>query len=253
LSGQTLADQKVFLQNEDHPEYGVIMKYKHGNRCNAEKNYGFNLQINCDADVKKNEYYVDPSSIAEDECHPTVIMSSPAGCPVFGMPALWRWTDANNYLIGAVLILLGGCLIQFGGKYDTASLCIIASFGNFIVVMLFLFGVVLPDLTPLYIVWICCLMSLMIGAGAGYGVYIQPKAGLVSVGLTLGTIFGSIIYIMFLSPISVEQNKSLDDNKKDVLGLMKATQKVQTEEWTQLVICMLSAGLVFAALSIIFF
>lgn len=153
-------------------------------------------------------------------------MSSPAGCPVFSMPALWRWTDANTYVIGALLILMGALLIQFGGKYDTASLCTIASFGNTCIVMLFLYGFILPDITPMYVVWITLGMSLMIGAGAGYGVYHWPKAGVVSVGLTLGALFGSIVYILFFSTLTPEQNQSLATNNADVDGLVKAARDI---------------------------
>lgn len=45
-------------------------------------------------------------------------------------------------------------------------------------------------------------MAIGIGAGAGYGVYVWPKAGVISIGITLGTITGFIVYVMFLSSIT---------------------------------------------------
>ena len=180
-------------------------------------------------------------------------MTSSAACPVFSMPALWRWTDYNNYIIGAFLIVMGACLIQFGGKYDVASVCLVASFGKFVVIMLFLYGFVLPDITPHFMVWISVLMSMVIAAGAGFGVYLQPKAGVVSIGLVLGALFGSIFYIIFLSNMTDEQNEVLDKFKADPDGLRKATHDIQVEEWTQLAICMATTGIVFAVASVIFF
>jgi hypothetical protein len=111
LSGQGLSDQKVYLQDESHPEYGVLMKYKHGNKCNDKKNYGLELQINCDSLATEPSYSIAPESLEEDECHPRVVMTSPAGCPVFSMPPLWRWSDQNSLLVGLVLVVAGALLI----------------------------------------------------------------------------------------------------------------------------------------------
>lgn len=87
------------------------MKYKHGNKCTDRKNYGLDLQINCDPLATTETYEIDGNSILDDECHPKVIMNTQAGCPVFSMPPLWRWSDQNSILIGILLVLLGGVLI----------------------------------------------------------------------------------------------------------------------------------------------
>jgi hypothetical protein len=147
------------------------MKFKHGSACTKEKNYGLTLQINCDSTAIKDSYHLDPTSIEDDECHPTVIMNSQSGCPVFSMPALWRWSDSNNYVIGAFFMIIGGLMIYFGNKYQKITICFIASFGVSFLVLLVTYGLVMPNETPQYIVWISVLMSFGVGAGAGYGVY----------------------------------------------------------------------------------
>lgn len=69
------------------------MKFSHGNACTEEKDFSMRVQINCDEGASRTFFYIDENSIAQDECEPVVIMNSPSGCPVFSMPALWRWAD----------------------------------------------------------------------------------------------------------------------------------------------------------------
>jgi hypothetical protein len=83
----------VSLLSEANPEYGVMMKYTHGNACTANKDFSLRLQINCDEGASRTIFYLDENSVASDECEPLVIMNSPHGCPVFSMPAMWRWAD----------------------------------------------------------------------------------------------------------------------------------------------------------------
>ena len=148
LSGNNKLDQKVYLIDEDHPEYGVNIKFKHGNACSREKNYGLNLQINCDSSAAKNTYYIDEESIKYDQCQPKIIMNSAQGCPVFSMPPLWRWTDYYNYMVAFTLITLGALLIQFGGKYYMASMCTLAIFGKMCTLLCIMYGFILPNSTP---------------------------------------------------------------------------------------------------------
>jgi hypothetical protein len=75
-------------------------------------------------------------------------MTSPAGGPVFSMPPLWRWTSSNYVVIGVVFILLGLCLVQFGGKYYMVSMCIIAAFLMTSSLMCVMYGMLLPNETP---------------------------------------------------------------------------------------------------------
>ena len=102
-------------------------------------------------------------------------------------------------LIAIVLILLGLCLIQFGGKYYMASMCITAAFLMTCIMMCILYGIVLPHSTPMYIVWMSLFFCMGVGAGMAYGVYNWPKVGIVTVGLIVGSFFGSLIYTLFLS------------------------------------------------------
>lgn len=157
------------------------------------------LQINCDEGASRTIFYLDESSVEQDECEPVIIMNSPSGCPVFSMPALWRWADTYAYLIGALLIVVGSCLIQFGGKYYLASIVTINTFGMMFLVLFSLFGIVMPFSTPQFIVWICVFMSIFIGLGLGLGAYQWPKFGIISIGIFAGGLLGLLFYTVCFS------------------------------------------------------
>jgi hypothetical protein len=145
---------------------------------------------------------LDLDSINENECTPKVIMNSPYGCPVYGMPPLWNWVDANQWLVAAALILFGATLLQFGGKHYFASMALISTFGMGSILMTLLFGLVMPSSTPHWMIWICLVLCYGAGAGLGYGAYNWPKIGVFSIGSTVGGFIGTIIFIIFFSDIA---------------------------------------------------
>jgi len=128
-------------------------------------------------------------------------MNSPYGCPVYGMPPLWNWVDANHWFVAAFLILFGATLLQFGGKFYFASMALISTFGMGCILMTLLFGFIMPGSTPLWMIWVCLALCFGAGAGLGYGAYNWPKIGVFSIGSTVGAFIGTIIYIMFFSDI----------------------------------------------------
>lgn len=118
------------------------------------------------------------------------------------MPPLWRWTDYYNYLVALALITLGALLVQFGGKYYMASMCTLAVFGKMCTLLCIMYGFILPNTTPQFIVTISMLLTFGAGLGLGYGVYNWPKAGIFIMGLYVGCFIGSLVFMMFLSEYS---------------------------------------------------
>jgi hypothetical protein len=128
-------------------------------------------------------------------------MNSPYGCPVYGLPPLWNFIDAYKWLVAAALILFGSTLLTFGGKYHFATMALIATFGMGCILITILFGSVMPNSTPHWLVWVTMLLCFGAGAGLGYGAYNWPKIGVFSIGSTVGGFIGTIIYIMFFADI----------------------------------------------------
>ena len=183
-------------------------------------------------------------------------MNSAAGCPSFSMPALWRWSDANSVVLGIFYIALGSILIQFGPTHDKFSLIAIATFGMGTFVLVTVHAFILPNSTPMWMVWISVLMALGIGAGAGYGVYEWPKIGVISIGISLGTIFGLLIYIMFMSNITgnVALELGMQTNSTTTAGgTTRPMADIEAEEWTQLMVSVICCILLFSAVSIVFY
>mmetsp|Transcript_4438 Transcript_4438/g.7558 ORF Transcript_4438/g.7558 Transcript_4438/m.7558 type:complete len:311 (+) Transcript_4438:493-1425(+) len=199
LSGSDLAHQQVSLQDQSYPEYGVVMKFKMGNACTDKKDFSLQLQINCDPAASRTHYYLDEESIAQDECEPKVVMSSQHACPIIAMPAFWRWVESNAYFVGGLLVLVGALLLQYGGKHYMASIFIISSFGQACVVLSLIFGLLMPESTPQFMVWGIVIAALLIGSGLGYGAYHWPKAGISLIGLFSGGIIGTLLYTIFFS------------------------------------------------------
>lgn len=256
---KSLSDQKVYLQNSNYPDYGLKLKFLNGQKCTNDLNYALEVQINCVPDAEKTTFTFDEESIKKNECHPKVIMTSAAGCPVFSMGPLWKWSDHNKYIVGTVLLLIGALLILLGPKRTTASLSLTAFFGMFCFVILFLHGFVMPFWTPEWMVWITIVMAVLIGVGAAVGVVIWPKGGVISVGIVLGTITGTLVYIMFFSDMT--GNPALDlaiqqgrvTQKVKIGDIYMTVEEIQWGEWKQMLGCILGCCLIFSIMSVIFF
>ena len=80
-----------------------------------------------------------------------------------------------------------------------ASIFTINTIGMMFLILSVMFGFILPNSTPLTLVWIIIGMSAGIGAGLGIGGYRWPKFGIMTIGLFSGCLFGSIIYSLLFS------------------------------------------------------
>ena len=68
--------------------------------------------------------------------------------------------------------------------------------------MTFLFGTIMPNSTPHWMILICLLLCFGAGAGLGYGAYNWPKIGVFSIGAVVGGCLGTLVYIIFFSDVS---------------------------------------------------
>jgi len=133
------------------------------------------------------------------------------------------------------------------------SMCSIACFGMTCFTLCVLYGWILPSSTPQYIVWITMGFSLGVGAGLAYGVYNWPKAGIICIGLVVGSFIGSLIYIVFLSNYTGNMKLVLDMNTGASSPTTRPFSEIQSEELRQLWICIMSCALVFSGLAAYFY
>lgn len=152
-------------------------------------------------------------------------MNSPHGCPVFSMPALWRWAGNYAYIIGTILMLIGIALIQFGGKHYLASIVTINCLGMTFLVLFSMFGIVMPYSTPQFMVSLSILMSIFIGLGLGLGAYQWPKFGIVSIGMFAGALLGLLFYTVCFSNFSTMQEGDQKEIKQGEVSVHYIDQK----------------------------
>ena len=67
------------------------------------------------------------------------------------------------------MITLGLFLMIFGGKYHKATMFLVGQVTVAAVVLIIMFALVYPTNSPMWVVWVTLIVSLLIGAGAGYG------------------------------------------------------------------------------------
>lgn len=182
------------------------MNYRRGNLCSEKKEFQLNIKINCDMGSSKTTYHFDESSILEDECSPRVIMNSPAGCPIFGMPPLWRWVENQSIMIGLSFLIIGAFLAVLGGKYYRVTLLTISSMFMFLIMTTVVFGIIMPTNTPQFFVWIMIVALFILGLGLGYGAYNWPKFGVIIIGFFTGLLLGTIIYTIFFGRLDQVQS-----------------------------------------------
>jgi len=174
------------------------------------------------------------------------------------MPALWRWADNYSYVIGAVLIVVGSGLIQFGGKHYLASIVTINTFGMMFLILFSLFGIVMPFSTPQFIVWVCVFMSLFIGLGLGIGAYQWPKFGIISIGMFAGGLLGLLFYTVCFSNFGHQSEEAQKEVKQGQISIhyidqKQAPQTLKDSEYSQLQNCILLGIIMFSGLMLMFF
>jgi hypothetical protein len=190
-------------------------------------------------------------SISVDECNPKVIMNTPYGCPVFGMPPVWRWVEQNRFLMCAVLVVVGGLLLAVGGRYYLATMATISTLGMTCLMLTLLYGLVMPTTTPEWMVWLSVFLCLALGAGLGYAAYNWPKIGIFSIGAVVGAFIGTILYSIFFSGYANHVKPAAPGNLSHLGGVTPA--ELQAAELQQLWWCILASAAVFAFLSLVFF
>jgi hypothetical protein len=200
MSGNSDYDQKVFLLDKRFPHYGLKMNYSRGQECpfNKSRDLTLNVQINCDSGAEETKIFLNRTAFQNDKCSPQIVMSSPAGCPVFSMPALSRWIQSYYFIVTLAYFMIGMTLLVFGGKFYMASIATISAVFATVVMLTSMFAHILPGFTPSFLVWIFIVLCCGIGSGAAYGTYHWPRAGIVIISLCTGCILGMTIYSAFM-------------------------------------------------------
>jgi Domain of unknown function (DUF4203) len=123
-----------------------------------------------------------------------VIFRTVEACPKFSLGTLWRFFNDFYFIFGLFMIALGGYLISVGNKYQDITLFLVGQASVSTLFMIVVFAGMFPDQQDMWVVWVILIISLAVGAAAGYATRKWGKYGVLILGAWLGGIIGSIMY-----------------------------------------------------------
>jgi hypothetical protein len=138
---------------------------------------------------------LDIAATQANPCVPTIVMESPAGCPVISTGALNGFNAQFWWLEGAALVVLGIFFLAVGGRFPDLTLFLIQTFAMGTVLCVLCYAVLLPEFIPSWTVWFLGFITLGIGAGLGASSFIWPKLGISIIGAVMGLLLGQLIYL----------------------------------------------------------
>jgi hypothetical protein len=150
---------------------------------------------------------MDTSSIS-DVCSPRVIITSQEACPVLSLGTLWTFFNRYYFLFGTFMMFLGSFLMVFGGRYYQFTMFVSGQMTVAAIIMIIMFVGVYPTNSPMWVVWMTLIVSLLIGCGAGYGTQKWARVGVLLIGAWIGGLLGGVVYSLFVN-VFVEDNPML--------------------------------------------
>ena len=185
------------LISEESPELGVMMMYEGGNMCNETHHFSLVVQVNCNPNIETTTYALDRESL-NTPCDPKVIMNSPHGCPVLSTGPLGSFIVRYAWYLGVPLLVIGMYLLSVGGRYPKTTLALFTTLAASLSSIFVLFAGVFPKNSPAWSVLVVGFVTFSMGGGLGYGAAKWPRIGIVSMGLSLGSLIGYTVYWLFL-------------------------------------------------------
>ena len=201
--GQSGAEFKnVTLLNADANDNSthIQIEYLTDTTCakNEDKKNGLIYEFQCNENIEENFFSLDPASVADDDCVPKIVVSSKHGCKKLDINALWRWCEANWWILAIVLIVGGGFEWVLGQKMFKPTLFITGTLSVLTIVMFFFYAWVLPYSTASWLVWLIGAIGLILGLVAGFFLAKLAKIGIAALGAWVGVILALIIHEAFL-------------------------------------------------------
>lgn len=186
---------KTMNTTQNKEESYLSISYTSDQECGQGK-FGVTFETQCFPDMETPEFvYPD---LSKDDCHPTIIIKSKQGCGVFSANALWRWCEANWWIIAIAMIAGGAFEWALGQKMFKPTLFIIGTFSVFALVMFFFYAWVLPYTTAKWTVWLIGSIGVILGLGVGFVLTKLARIGIAALGAWTGIVIGLIIHEAFM-------------------------------------------------------
>ena len=101
---------------------------------------------------------------------------------------------------------LGSFFIIEGGKRYRITMFFSGLFFVSAIILIFLFSVVLPAITPIWAVWLCLIVSLGMGSGVGVACQRWSRIGVLVIGAWIGGLLGAFFYDIAFNAFGNQDN-----------------------------------------------
>lgn len=221
---------------------GMQLLLKNGQFFSESTNYETYFKFSCDND--QNDFKIDSINFIDNKLE--IIGHSKQGCPVLQLSAIYNFIVNNKYILGCIMIIIGGIECFFGLAMLGPSLFSIGFFTGF-GFLLILFGeFMIKPTTNSYLVWTLIVICIAVGICLGYLATSLPKIGFFALGIWLGVVIAFIINSLFLYEIETEPQDLLLYLLMLVLGVSGAF----LSKWKWKSMCIISTSVLGAYLTI---
>lgn len=165
---------------------------------NEDKKNGIVYEFQCDENAEEDIFSLDPTSVANDDCIPKVIVSSKHGCKEIDINALWRWCESNWWIIAIAMIGGGAFEWVLGQKMFKPTLFLLGTISVLAVTLFFFYAWILPYSTADWLVWLIGGIGLILGLVVGFFLAKLTRVGVAAFGAWIGVILALIIHEAFL-------------------------------------------------------
>lgn len=204
LSGNAIENNKMRLINEEDPNEGVIIDFNDGEPCKTSGTpSSVKWNIKCNEEAKLGEIYVNSNitTFDENKCEYIFYSTSKDACPKVNFYIISSFLIEYKSFIGAIIIVFGLFLCILGLKVLKITIFFTTTAFSFILLFVFMFIIILPRGTDLFVVWIVAGCSIGLGILFGIvGVYYR-RIFFTIMGGMIGFIIGNIFFVAVLSHI----------------------------------------------------
>jgi hypothetical protein len=162
-------------------------------KCNATHDFQFTIRATCDEKAEDSKAVLEQSSYQEP-CNPTVTITSSDACPAFSLHSLWDFTSKYGEIFATLFMALGVFLMIRGGRNYEFTMYIAAQFAVAMACIMIAFMFMMPPASPEWTIWLCIVVSLMIGSVAGSFSKQRARTGIIFIGALLGIFAGFGLY-----------------------------------------------------------
>lgn len=168
--------------------------------CQGDENHGVSFEVFCDSDI--SDPVVAFNNTRSTECRRVFEVTHKAGCKVGDVNGLWRFVEANAYIFGAVLIVLGLYNLILGRKFIRPTIGMIFCFAVIAVIMFLFYVLIFSNDIQKWVGWIILVVAIILGGIAGFFASKLVRVGVFFLGIGAGACIGLLLNNMVFYKIN---------------------------------------------------